>query len=117
MFTDPQTVTVATVPKSLNKTGSGDYASRFESIADGLTLNVTHVKGKRYRHTIRFDVTKTAADPLLDGVSRQYSMSCYLVVDAPAVGFSVTEQSDNAQALIDWLDGAGVLSKLTAFES
>lgn len=117
MFTDPTTVTVNAVAKTLPRVSVGDRTATYESAADGLLLKLTHVVGKRNRHTVRLDVTKTAADPLLDGVSRQYSMSAYLVIDAPSVGFSTTEQANNAKALTDWLALSGNLTKVVAGES
>lgn len=118
MFTDPQSVTVNAVPISLPKVGSaGERGSVYENLTDGVQLKITHVIGKRNRHTVRFDFTKTAADPLLDGVSRQYSMSAYLVIDRPAVGFSSTEAEQNAQAAVDYLDTPGTLTKVIGSQS
>lgn len=116
MFADPQSVTVNAVAKSLVRTDVGNRKALYESTVDGLTLAISHVKGKRNRHTVRLDVAKTAADPLLDGVSRIYSMSAYLTIDVPDVGFSATEQSLNVQALVDWLSDANLV-KVLAFES
>lgn len=103
MFTEPLTVTVNAVGKSLPRLTAGDRKALYESAADGFTLTITHVVGKRNRHTIRLYSSKTAADPLLDGVSKRYSMSTYLVVDAPDVGFTLTEQKYIVKALTDWL--------------
>lgn len=117
MFTEPQTVTVNAVAKNLPRVSMLDRSGTFESAADGLTLRVSHNLGKRNRRTVRLDITKTAADPLLDGVSRPYSMSAYLVIDHPQVGFDATETLNNVQALVDWLDVAGNLSKVVGGES
>lgn len=117
MFTEPQSVTVNSVAKSLPRVSYGNREGIFESRTDGLRLRVTHVLGKRNRRIARLDITKTAADPLLDGVSRQYSMSVYLTIDAPTVGFADSEVANNAQALIDWADVAANLNKVVAGES
>lgn len=117
MFTEPQTVTVATVAKSLPRVAYGDRNGLFESVPDGIRLRVSHILGKRTRRTVRFDFTKTAADPLLDGVSRQYSSSAYIVIDHPPVGFTPVELQANAKALVDWLGVAGNLAKVTNGES
>lgn len=117
MFADPQTVTVNAVNKSLVRTDVGNRKALYESAADGLTLTLSHVKGRRNRHTVRLDISKTAADPLLDGVSRVYSMSAYLTVDVPDVGFSLTEQDINVKALVDWLAAGTNADKVLAFES
>lgn len=116
MFSEPQTVTVAGVGKSLVRVAFGDRKGVFEDTL-GNKLTLQHTAGRRNRHIVRFDRTKTAADPLLDGVSRNYSMSVQLIIDVPPVGFNATEMAENAQALVDWADAAGVLSKVTAGES
>lgn len=117
MFAEPITVLVNAVSKSLSRVSVGDRKALYESPADGLTLSITHVVGKRNRHTIRLDSKKTAADPLLDGVSRAYSMSTYLVVDAPEIGFTLTEQKQIVKALTDWLGTSTNTDKVLAGES
>lgn len=102
MFSEPQTITVATVAKSLQRIAMGNRDGSFESTVDGIKMRVLHVIGKRTRRTVRIDFTKTAADPLLDGVSRQYSHSVQLVIDQPPVGFSAVELQNNLKALTDW---------------
>lgn len=117
MFTEPQTVTINAVAKDLPRVSIGDRSGIFESTSLGYLLRIFHVNGKRKRHTVRLDATKTAADPLLDGVSRQYSMSAYLVIDRPLVGYSDTEAGQVVQGLVDWADTAGNLSKVIGGES
>jgi hypothetical protein len=117
MFSDPQSVTVNAVAKTLPRVVVGDRKASYESTADGLQLHITHVVGKRNRHTVRLDVTKTAADPLLDGVSKQYSMSAYIVVDAPPIGFTLAEQKLNVTALLDFMKAATNTDKVLAGES
>jgi hypothetical protein len=117
MFADPQTVTVNAVAKTLPRVDVGNRRAIYESAADGLVFTLTHVKGKRNRHTVRLDINKTAADPLLDGVSKVYSMSAYLIVDAPDVGFTLAEQKLNVKALTDWFGTSTNTDKVLAFES
>lgn len=116
MFTEPQTVTINGVAKALPRVSFGDRKGVFEDTL-GNRLTVSHTTGRRNRHIVRLDTTKTAVDPLLDGVSREYSMSAQLILDVPPVGFTANEQSINAQALVDWLDAAGILLKVTGGES
>lgn len=116
MFSEPQTVTVNAVPVELDRI-SFDPEGVFNNSTTGHKLRVYHTSGKRNRDNIRLDIIKTAADPLLDGVSRQYSMSVYLIIDKPVVGFSSTEVEQNAQALVDWADIAGNLTKVVNGES
>jgi hypothetical protein len=117
MFADPQTVTVNAVAKSLARTESGDHHGSFESAVDGLVLGIQHALARRNRSTVRLDVSKTSADPLVPSTNRPYSMSCYLVIDAPPQGFTTAEITLNAKALIDWLAISGNQSKLVNHEA
>jgi hypothetical protein len=92
MFADPQSVTIGSA-LSLPRIGSGLNSGVFQT-SDGLVkYAITHVNGaKRNRHTARIDLSKVAADPLNAAQSLRYSMSCYVVLDVPPVGFTVTEQ-------------------------
>lgn len=116
MFTEPQSVTTNAVADSLNRT-SFDPEGVFHNASTGRKLRIAHSRAKRARDTVRLDFTKTAADPLLTGVNRQYSMSVYLVIDAPLTGFTATEIGHHAQALTDWLDVPGNLTKVINGES
>jgi hypothetical protein len=115
MFTEPQTVTVATVAKPLPRVSFGDRKGIFED-SNGNRLSFSHTFGRRNRHIVRLDNTMTAADPLLDGVSRQYSMSVQLIIDVPPVGFSNQQQIDIAKALSDYCTAAN-LTKVVGGES
>lgn len=118
MFAEPLSVTVNAVSKSLQWVAFGNRKGEFESRADGLKFTISHTSGKARNHrTARLDSTKTASDPLLDGVSRQYGMSAYLVIDSPTVGYNDTEVAQIAQALIDWADNPANLAKVVAGES
>jgi hypothetical protein len=117
MFAEPQSVTVSGSAKSLPRVQFGDRNGTFESVAAGLVLKLSHLIGKRNRRTVRLDSTKTSADPFQTDVNRQYSMSAYLVIDHPPVGFTAAETEANAKALIDWLAVAGNLTKVVGGES
>jgi len=117
MFSEPQTVTINAVAKSLPRVGLGTYDGTFESSTDGLKLRVTHNFGKRIRRTVRLDSRDITADPFLDGTNRPVSMSAYLVIDVPTMGYTPTQISQNVQGLIDWLDTPANLSKVLGSES
>jgi len=117
MFAEPQSITVNGVAASLPRTEFGNRSGVFESLAAGLRLRVSQVMGRRNRRTVRVDISKTAADPLLDGVSRKYSMSAYLVIDDPELGFTPKEIEDNVKSLTTWLTVPGNLTKVVAGES
>lgn len=116
MFTEPQTITVNGVADNLPRVSFAPKGV-FYNASTGRNFSITQQAGRRNRRTVRLDITKTAADPLLDGVSRQYSESIYLVIDHPSVGFTTAETAFNARALVDWCDQAGVLEKVIGGES
>jgi hypothetical protein len=117
MFADPQSVTVDGVAKSLPRVGVGPSSSVYSTADGNLRYTISHQNGRRNRRTVRLDFRKIAADPLLDGVSREYSMSAYLVIDHPTVGFNTTEVEKNTKALVDELAEAGLLAKVIGGES
>lgn len=100
LFTDPQTVTVAGVAKTLPGVFT-EGAKKVYSTDDGVfTLTVSHIKGKKKRSVIRLDHTKVAADPFQTDRNVSAGQSAYLVLEAPTNGlFSVTEQKDLIVAL------------------
>ncbi len=117
MFAEPQSVTVNAVAKSLPRVSFGDRKGTFSTSIGDIGLTISHDLKSRNRRNVRLDFAKTAADPLLDGVSRQYTMSAYVVVDHPKVGFDNTEVKNNLKALVDYLAIAGNLDKIVGGES
>lgn len=101
-LSDPQTVTVNAVAKTLARVSSGDFSGAFTSTADGLVLRVSHTQAKRNRSTVRLEISKISADPLVPSTNRPYSMTVYAVIDTPPQGFSTTEITNNVKALVDW---------------
>jgi len=102
-FADPQSVTINSIAKSLARVSSGVNSGQFKT-SDGLdALSVSHQYGKRVRHMIRLDDSKIATDPLMAGQSIPVSMSSYLVVDVPTVGYSVAEQKQVVDGLVAYL--------------
>lgn len=117
MFSEPQSVTVGAVAEDLPRVSFGNFNGIFEDSTAGLRLSIAHQNGARHRRTVRLDFTKVAADPLLDGVSKPYSMSAYLVIDHPRVGFDAASIEANAKALVGWLAVTGNLTKVVGGES
>lgn len=118
MFSEPQNLTVNAATVALPRVSFGDRTGTFEKLSAGLRLRFAHVLGKaRTRRTVRLDFEKTAADPLLDGVSKPYSMTASLLIDHPIVGYSTVETEANAKVLVDWLAAPGNLSKVINGES
>lgn len=105
-FSDPQTVTINAIDKTLPRVSSAANAGGFKTNDGLVSLSVSSAYGKRTRRTARIDVSKIAPDPLISDRNIQYSMSVYIVVDAPVTGYSVTEQKQIVDALSAWLSSS-----------
>lgn len=103
MFTDPQTLTINAVANTLPRTPTGANAGQFTKDDGNVKLTVSHQLGKRNRRNVRVDFRKVAADPLSTGFNKEYSMSAYLLIDTPVVGFTIVEQKQIVDALTAWL--------------
>lgn len=115
MFSEPQTLTINSVANTLPRVSSGVNAGVFSKDDGNVKLSVSHQYGKRNRRQIRVDFRKIAADPLATGYNKEYSMSTYLVVDHPPVGFSLAEAKQIVDALSAYLtasSGANVTKLL-----
>lgn len=102
-FADPQSVTINGSAKTLPRISSGANSGSFATADQLDKLSVSHAYGKRVRHLIRLDDSKIATDPLTAGQSIPVSMSAYLVVDVPTVGYSQAEQKYVVDALTAYL--------------
>ncbi len=102
-FTDPQTITINAVAQTLPRVASGIGTGSFSKDDGTVKLSVAHQNGKRTRRTVRVDHQKFAADPLVSSQNVLRSMSCYLVVDVPLQGYTITEQKQIVDALTAYL--------------
>lgn len=118
-YSDPQTLTVNAVAKTLPRISTSGTSSTY-SIDDGsLQLAVSHSLGnKRTRRTARVNASKISADPLQPAYNVKNSMSAYIVVDVPPVGgYTLVEQAQIMKALTDWLGVSANATKLLGGES
>lgn len=97
-FADPQSITINAIANSLPRVSSGVNQGSFSKDDGTVKLAVSHTYGNRTRRVVRIDHSKIAADPLTSANSK-FSMSTYLVVDIPTVGYTVAE----AKQVIDGL--------------
>jgi hypothetical protein len=102
-FADPQSVTINAVAQTLARTGSGLTSGSFSKDDGTVKLDVSHVYGKRVRRTIRLDHRKNAPDPLMPATNVPYTMSAYLVVNVPDVGYTVAEAKQIVDGLTAYL--------------
>lgn len=115
MFADPQSVTVATVAQSLPNISRDELSSRYRKNDGSYELSISHTEGKRNRRVVRLVHRKIATDPLTSQ-NAEFSMSSYLVIDVPPVGYTVAEAEDIVTGLVDWLT-PGNIDKVLGAES
>lgn len=93
-FTDPQTITIATVPITLPRTNVGSNSSEYRSSDDLVKLSASSAYGRRNRRVLRVDHAKVSPDAFVPATNSRVSMSCYIVIDEPPTGYTNTEVMD-----------------------
>jgi len=101
-YSDPQSITVSGTAISLPRTSSGVNAGTFTSADSTAILKISNAYGKRNRRTARLEHSKIAADPLTS-VNQKYSMTVYVVVDEPVVGYTLAERQAVVAGLSKWM--------------
>jgi hypothetical protein len=109
-FADPQSVTISGVnggaALSLPRTSSGPSSGEFTS-ADGLIkMTISHRYSKRYGRMLKLTQSKLSADPLNPAVNSNKIQSCWMAVDVPPVGFTITESKAIVDALVAYLSAS-----------
>lgn len=102
-FADPQSVTINAVAQTLPRVSSGVNTGEFRKDDSTVDLAVSHSYASRTRRQLRLNHSKIAVDPLVPTNSVPYSMSVYIVVDTPKVGYTVAEQKQIVDALTAYL--------------
>lgn len=118
-FADPQSITIGGTTTSLPKTGGSGASSEYASGDRTIILTASSQYGKRTRQVARVNFSKISADLFLPDTNVERSMSCYVVVDRPAVGFSNAEALDVYKGLTGQLNAStyAVITKLLGGES
>jgi len=113
-FPDPQSVTINAVAQSLPRTSSGSNSGEFTKDDGNVKVTISHQYGTRNRRTVRLTHRKIAADPLVAAQNLEYSMTTYVVMDVPKVGYTVAEAKYVVDALSNYLlAGAGSANTTT----
>jgi len=118
-FSDPQTVTIGSDTISLPRVSVGNRQSEYASADGNVSLKASSAIGSRTRRVARLDHKKISADLFLPDTSVARSMSCYVVFDLPAQGYSPTEALDVYKGLVNQLNAStyAVVQKLLNGES
>lgn len=117
MFADPQTLTIASVAKTMPKIRQEGTTASYQT-SDGLiklAIRHTPAKDDRMRSLVRVDFEAVVTNPL-DNSNKNDSFSFQVVLDRPNFGFTPTQMGDVWAALKVWLD-ATALGKLLGQES
>jgi hypothetical protein len=114
---DPQSVTVASVAKSMPRVQIGGKSATYQNSDETFKLLVSHQpSGKdRIRSTARIEQRAIVADPLT-AVNDWETLTFYFVIDRPSVGFTQTQVTDLVTGLKTWLDST-MVGKLFGQES
>lgn len=122
MFTDPISITIASVATSFPRVGTGNLSSVYRSADGMLTLDVGHqdlAKGTRESTLVRLTRKAVGTDPLNSNLSKAYESRVHLVFNTPANGVGISDATVKAdiQALCAWIGTSGNLDKLLGKES
>jgi len=111
MFADPQSVTYATVAKSLAAIARGDESSSYRLDDSGVVyqLQLSHQFKQRKRVVARLQRTSYASDPLVPSQNILASMTATLTLDFPNVGLTATDAQNIGKCLVAWLSDANLL--------
>lgn len=120
MFTDPQTITINSIAKTLARVMQNGTSAVYKTADGNFTFTISHqTSGKsgnsRIRTMVRLDQRAVVADPLTAENDYQV-LSQYYVIDRPEVGFTDTQVDQHRAGLTAWLTTANV-GKLFGQES
>jgi hypothetical protein len=111
VFADPQSVTYATVAKSLAAIGRSNEQSEYKLNDSGtiFDLVLAHQFKTRNRCVARLRRDAFSADPLVPAQNILASATCTLTIDFPNVGLTATDAQNLAKALVGWASDANLL--------
>lgn len=113
MFSDPQSITVNAVAKSLAAVSRMENASVYKMDTGDYSLTITKARTRdRKRFTVRIDAFKIADDPLIVTTKVASQATVMLTINSPLAGFSNVELKDISLALTAWANSANTLRVL-----
>jgi hypothetical protein len=117
MFSDPQSITVNSVAKSMPRVSTTGTASVYKKADETFQMTISHTKaqGGRIRSVVRVDQKAIVPDPLTS-VNDYETLTVYTVIDRPLAGFTSADVNYLVAALSGWLDSTAV-GKLFGQES
>jgi hypothetical protein len=90
------------------RVSTGDFKTIYETSdgANTLTVSTQESASGRKRHLVRIDVSKLTTNPYEESKKQDISMSCYLVIDRPIAGFTVSEAKKLVEGLVGLLSAS-----------
>lgn len=104
MFADPTSIAIGGVATNVPRVSLGPNSAAYRLSDGSKTLTISHAYGKRVRRVARLDDKKLATDVYQPSLNSFSSMSAYLVVDEPLVGYTLAQQQDVMLGLMGWLN-------------
>ena len=105
---DPQTITVNSIAKTLNRISTDGLKSVYQTDDGIYKMTISHQDtGKRVRRMVRIDHKVIAADPI-SALNESKTLGFYLVIDEPNFGFDDAAISLDVAALVAWLTPTNV---------
>jgi hypothetical protein len=116
-LSDPQTVTVSTIAKSMPRVVGATLNEGAFMTADGeVKMTVRHDTSRRTRHIVKLQKSLIVADPLFPSQNQTISYSCAITLDHPKNGVVAADVVALANALVAWATGAN-LTKVAGGEA
>jgi hypothetical protein len=112
VFADPQSLTYATVAKSLPAIGRGESSSEYKLVDSGgviYDLTLSHQFKNRNRVVARLRRDSVVTDPLVPAQSVGMSMTATMTIDFPTAGLTPQDAQNLASCLVGWATAANVL--------
>jgi len=111
VFSDPQSITYATVAKSLPAISRDKDSSEYRLNDSGTvyTLSLSHQFRNRNRAVARLRRDTVVTDPLIPSQSIPAGMTATLTIDFPTSGLLPADAQALAKALVTWASDANVL--------
>lgn len=102
-FTDPISVTLDSTPISLPRVSSDGRSSLYSNADESLKMRISHQETKqRTRRMVRLD-QRIIAENSFTALNEYKTLSCYLVIDEPEIGFNDDQIGDLVLALSTFL--------------
>lgn len=111
VFADPQSITYATVEKSLPAISRSETQSDYRLNDSGVnyTLSLSHQFKNRNRVVARLRRDSTVSDPLIPTQNIPAGMTATLTIDFPTSGLLPEDAQSLGKALVTWCSDSNLL--------